>query len=168
MWFALALVLHAGPGVKEPALREQLLQLMQEDQRLRREAAAPVDAGAADFPARFREAASRHARVLRGVLDAHGWPGRSLVGDDGALAAWLLAQHLDDDPPLQRRCLELLERAVAANDADAESLAWLTDRVLVNEGKPQRYGTQGNGAITPADRARVNANRRTLGLPPLR
>jgi hypothetical protein len=90
-----------------------------------------------------------------------------LVGEEGSIAAWVIAQHLDHDPALQRRCLELLERAVAAADADAESLAFLTDRVLVNEGRPQRYGTQGAGAVTPADRARVNANRRVLGLPPL-
>ena len=83
------------------------------------------------------------------------------------MAAWVLAQHLDEELALQRQCLGLLEGAVADGEADAESLAYLTDRVLVNEGKPQRYGTQGNGAVTAADRARVNANRKALGLPPL-
>jgi hypothetical protein len=61
--------------------------------------------------------------------------------------------------------LGLLERAVADGEADAESLAYLTDRVPVNEGKPQRYGTQGDGAAV--DVARVNANRKALGLEPL-
>ncbi len=61
--------------------------------------------------------------------------------------------------------LGLLERAVADGEADAESLAYLTDRVPVNKGKPQRYGTQGDGAAV--DVARVNANRKALGLEPL-
>ena len=34
---------------------------------------------------------------LREIVSADGWPGRSLVGTDGAHAAWLLAQHADPD-----------------------------------------------------------------------
>lgn len=30
---------------------------------------------------------------LKGVVAAHGWPGQSLAGEDGAHAAWLLLQH---------------------------------------------------------------------------
>lgn len=131
-----------------------------EDQAVRRAAARGVDAP-------FGEVTKRHTARLRAIIEEHGWPGRSLVGEDGSMAAWVIAQHLDHDVPLQRRCLALLEVAVAKNEADAESLAFLTDRVLVNEGQPQRYGTQGSGAVTPADRARVNANRRVLGLAPL-
>ncbi|MBV8226282.1 MAG: hypothetical protein JO232_13960, partial [Verrucomicrobia bacterium] len=41
------------------------------------------------------------------VVDTMGWPGRSLVGDEGAHAAWLLAQHADRHPSLQRRFLTL-------------------------------------------------------------
>jgi hypothetical protein len=32
---------------------------------------------------------------LRQVITGVGWPGKSLVGEDGAQAAWLLAQHAD-------------------------------------------------------------------------
>ena len=39
---------------------------------------------------------------LCGVVDHHGWPGASLVGEDGAQAAWLLVQHADQDPGFQR------------------------------------------------------------------
>ncbi len=71
-----------------------------------------------------------------------GWPLRSQVGDQAASAAWLLAHHADAEPEFQRRCLALLTEAVAGGEADPGDLAYLTDRVLCAEGKPQRYGTQ--------------------------
>jgi hypothetical protein len=64
------------------------------------------------------------------------------VGDEGASSAWLLCQHADQDLELQRRALSLLDGAVGAGDAHARHLVYLTDRVLVAEGRPQRFGTQ--------------------------
>src|SRR3954453_2080197 len=37
----------------------------------------------------------RHDLRLAAIIAAVGWPGRSLVGEDGADAAWALAQHAD-------------------------------------------------------------------------
>src|SRR5437764_14843059 len=89
---------------------------------------------------------------LREVVTRFGWPGRTLVGDDGAHAAWLLAQHADRDRPFQKRCLGLLQKAVKSGEASGRDLAYLTDRVLVAEGKKQLYGTQFrtvNGKLEP-------------------
>jgi predicted Zn finger-like uncharacterized protein len=83
-----------------------------------------------------------NAGWLTTIIDAVGWPGRTLVGDEGAHAAWLLAQHADRHPSLQRRCLKLLETAVGAGDASPTDLAYLTDRVLLASGASQIYGTQ--------------------------
>jgi hypothetical protein len=55
---------------------------------------------------------------------------------------WLLVQHCDRDIEFQKTCLHLLTEAVIAEDAPKRHLAYLTDRVLVNEGLPQLYGTQ--------------------------
>ena len=79
---------------------------------------------------------------LKEVVAEVGWPGQSMVGEAGAHAAWLLAQHADQDPAFQRRCLELLTQAVASGEAAPAALAYLTDRVLLAEGKAQEYGTQ--------------------------
>jgi hypothetical protein len=96
-----------------------------------------------------REAYSRVIQIddengawLEKIVATVGWPGRSLVGDEGSHAAWLLAQHADRKPGLQRRCLELLEQAVAAGEASPTDLAHLTDRVLLASGEQQVYGTQ--------------------------
>jgi hypothetical protein len=50
-------------------------------------------------------------------------------------AAWLLVQHADHDPAFQRVCLELLGGAVRAGEADVRHHAYLTDRVLLAEGR---------------------------------
>jgi hypothetical protein len=59
---------------------------------------------------------------LRAIIAEHGWPGRALVGDDGAEAAWLIAQHADHQLDFQREALALLERAVHDGDAPASRL----------------------------------------------
>ena len=83
-----------------------------------------------------------NADRLREIVAAHGWPGRALVGEEGAEHAWLIAQHADAQLDSQRLCLAALCRAVEAGDAPARHGAYLTDRVAMNEARPQRYGTQ--------------------------
>ncbi len=110
---------------------------------------------------------------LRWAVTEFGWPGRSLVGDDGAHAAWLLAQHADRDPALQEQCLGLLEQAVAASEAEPRDLAFLADRVRLARGQNQIYGTQmtpRDGRFTVqrlADPETVDARRASVGLEPL-
>jgi hypothetical protein len=82
---------------------------------------------------------------LKNVVAEVGWPGRSMVGENGAHAAWLLAQHADCDPAFQRRCLDLITEAAKSGEASLTELAYLTDRVLLAEGQPQEYGTQMEG-----------------------
>jgi hypothetical protein len=110
---------------------------------------------------------------LRQVITDVGWPGKSLVGKDGAQAAWLLAQHADRDPAFQRRCLDLLTAAVERGEATVVQQAYLTDRVLLHEGQPQEYGTQAiarDGRFEPRnlrDPEHVDQRRASVGLGPL-
>ncbi|MFD7159970.1 DUF6624 domain-containing protein [Kribbella sp. NPDC059898] len=165
-----------------PELREELLRLVATDQHARRRLdehprltnGVPEE----DLSTAERQTLEQLLMVdagnttrMKEVLAAHGWPGYALVGSDGAEAAWLLVQHADRDPAFQRRCLELLSEAVRAGDADAGHEAYLTDRVLVAEGKQQVYGTQfrmtGDGALEPqplADPDQVDVRRRQVGL----
>lgn len=71
-----------------------------------------------------------------------GWPVARMVGADGARAAWLLVQHADHDVAFQRKCLDLMLALKKEDQASAVDVAYLTDRVLVNEGLEQVYGTQ--------------------------
>jgi len=107
---------------------------------------------------------------LRQIMAEHGWPGHQLVGEAGAHAAWLLAQHAPAD--FQEECLPLLEDAVARGDASPWDLAYLSDRVLMYRGQPQFYGTQylvKDGVLTlwaVREPAGLDGRRAALGLQP--
>jgi hypothetical protein len=139
---------------------------------LRRVAADQQARVAADFDA-VRRADDDNLPWLRQLVAGTGWPGRSVVGEDGAHAAWLLAQHADRDPELQRHCLDLLTAAVRDGEASPEDLVYLTDRVRLAHGEPQEYGTQMHG--TPdgwvpgnlRDPGQVDERRAAAGLGPL-
>jgi hypothetical protein len=141
-------------------LRAELLRRVAADQEARH--ARDVEAMAA--------ADGENLPWLRQVITGVGWPGKSLVGEDGAHAAWLLAQHADRDPAFQRRCLDLLTAAAERGEATIVQQAYLTDRVLVHEGKPQEYGTQAiarDGRFEPRklrDPGHVDQRRASVGL----
>ena len=82
-----------------------------------------------------------NARALEAIIVETGWPTPRLAGEDGAEAAWLIAQHAIGLPRFQRKCLELLKAAVAAGEAPAWQMAMMVDRILTYEGRPQVYGT---------------------------
>ena len=156
-----------------PALRQALLDLVAEDQRLREELArdGSLYKGYAE---RMREVHERNAARLEAIIRAHGWPGIHLAGRDGAEAAWRIAHHAIAMPPFQRRCLKLLQGAVARGDADAQHAARLDDRIAFNERRPQKYGTQFDwdekGRMSPYtidDAKAVDRRRRALGMTPL-
>ena len=151
-----------GAAVGDPELRQELLDMQEADQGDR--TGAPVEEWDDD---------ARTSRLAE-IIDEHGWPTRSLVGDDGATAAWLIAQHSDLDVEFQERALELLRQAVDDGEADPTELAYLEDRVALNRGRPQTYGTQiacVDGRAEPAELAdpdRVEELREEVGLQPLR
>lgn len=147
----------------DPVLRDELLAMLAADQA-DRSSAEPPD---------LRAEQARTDRLAQ-VVAERGWPTRTLVGSDGATAAWVVAQHSDLDPGFQTRALELMRAAAAAGEADPGELAYLVDRVAANAGRPQTYGTQGgcaeDGTAQPAPIAepeRVDALRAEAGLPPL-
>jgi hypothetical protein len=64
-----------------------------------------------------------------------------MVGASGARAAFLIVQHSPSNA-FQREMLPLLSAAAENDEASPGDAAMLEDRVLTDEGKPQRYGTQ--------------------------
>jgi len=85
---------------------------------------------------------AENTATLRRITTAHGWPGRTLVGEEAADAAWLIAQHADADTEFQNWARELLEQAVKLGDAPPRHLAYLTDRCCLHARWPQKYATQ--------------------------
>jgi hypothetical protein len=129
------------PGIDD-ALRAELATMYAADQ------ASRVHGGDRSQEAMraAREADAARAARLEQIVALRGWPGWSLVGDDGEAAAWIIAQHADHDVGFQERMLELLRDCVDRGDASMTHAAYLSDRVCVNRGRPQIYGTQFGGS----------------------
>jgi hypothetical protein len=111
---------------------------------------------------------------LEKIFILYGYPGYNLVGKKGELNFWLMTQHCDFDTSFQIRVLEKMKIEVENNNADPRNFGLLTDRILINKGKPQIYGTQVTyssiGQAYPknlADSANVNKRRSEIGFEPL-
>jgi hypothetical protein len=154
-------------------LRRELLALAAEDGRVCEELAAERSLYEGYHPQ--MEAVHRcNAARLATILDQHGCPVSSLVGPDGAEAAWLIAQHAIGEPAFQRRCLRVLREAEGRGEVPAWQPAMLEDRVRMFEGRLQLYGTQlepdREGWLRPypiEDPDHVEERRRAVGLEPL-
>ncbi len=145
-----ALVISACSERKESkenalkALRLELLDMKVSDQYVREQASIQNSNGrlSKELAAMWDSTDKANTIRIKEIIDQHGWPGFSQVGEDAASAAWVLVQHADKDRNFQKQALRLLEGAVSKNDADPKHLAYLTDRVRVAEKLPQVYGTQ--------------------------
>ena len=110
---------------------------------------------------------------LRELMATGGLPTAAEVGELGVHLTFLLLQHASSAPELQQKALPILAQRYEAGELPATDLARLIDRILVEQGKAQRFGTQFDwlsGKFPLPDAARVteiDANRRQLGLMPL-
>jgi len=155
------------------ALRAELLAMAERDNRVRAELAATGELFDG-YNARMAAVHAEHAAALQRLIAEHGWPGRSLAGEDGAEAAWLILQHAIAHPELQRSSLPLLKASAEAGEVPPFQVAYLEDRICVFEGRPQRYGTQfdwdADGMLSPHPLQapdRVDSYRESVGLGPL-
>lgn len=121
------------------SLQKELLHLYEEDFKLREQGVHSNFAP--EVLQQIYLLDCRNAQRLKEIVQSVGWPGYLLVGENGSHAMWLLVQHTPD-MIFQKYCLELLQNAAKKGDASSVDMAYLTDRVLTNEGKKQIYGTQ--------------------------
>ena len=168
---------NAGnPPVKEPALRQELLKLVEQDKAIRNELISKgIEHPDEAILARMRAIDTANTERVRTIVRQYGWPGPELVGQDGTDAAFLIVQHAD--LAFQKEMLPLVEKAYRSGGLSGQSYALLLDRVLVGEGKPQVYGTQARPigewknkepVLQPIeDEANVDKRRAELGLMPL-
>jgi hypothetical protein len=149
---------------KDQAARKSLVELMQKSKN--------VDPNQPAIK-KVMEIDRQNTAWLKEIVEKRGWPGKTLVGNGGAHAAWLLVQHADHDVAFQKKCLDLLKAAVNEKEASAQDFAYLTDRVLVADKKKQIYGTQlvqeGDKLVPQPieDKEHVDDRRKEIGLQPL-
>ncbi len=114
----------------------------------------------------------KNAQALDELISIHSWPGISKVGLEGSRIAWLIAQHANCTPDLQRKFFTYLSKAADDGDAPKKQAALLGDRIRFNEGKPQIYGTvfdwDANGELSckVEDPEKLDDLRASVGLSP--
>ena len=162
-----------APTPMNTALRAELELLGREDQAAREGFGAAAAANDTAYMHRLLRGDSARVARLKQIGGTHGWPGKSLVGEEAAEAAWLILQHTDD-VAWQASMLPVLLEEAKAGEVTLSEVALLTDRVLVRQGKPQRYGNSfsvrdGRLVADPIeDLAGLEGRRRAMGLPTMR
>jgi hypothetical protein len=128
------------------ALQSELDEMVKEDQGVRM--------GGLILESKIKEVDEKNYPELLRIYEKYKWPPFSVVGRAAAHNFWLLVQH--QNPDFQRRVLPDLQRAVEAGEASKVDYAYLYDRVMIGEGKPQHWGTQtncenGKAVLAPVD-----------------
>lgn len=120
---------------------------------------------------------SLNQATVFGILDKEGWPAR--LSDKANQAIWLVIDH--SDLATRRKYLDLVKAKAEEGVLDKSDYATLNDRGLMEEGKPQIYGTQIKMAATFAgedltmqlylwpveDPAALDSLRSSVGLSPI-
>lgn len=84
---------------------------------------------------------SKNAKRVSEIIDTYGWLSGEEIGEDANEAIFLCIQHCNDSM-VQSKYLPILKTAVEQGKAKGWHYAFLTDRILMNQGKSQIYGTQ--------------------------
>lgn len=120
------------------------------------------------FKKEWKATVTKNDLTLSKIIDTYEWPTAELVGNDASDATFFLAQHsLDLD--LQKKALVLFKQIEGDNINQLTLIAYLEDRVLINSGQKQLYGTQfKNGKLHPVDDPdNLNKRRAQIGLEPI-
>lgn len=128
----------------------------------------PPDSAAAAFQRTIRS----NFPLVSKIFDQYGYPGYDVVGKETSNKYFLLVQHSDFNVQFQQRVLVKMKEQVAQQNASGQNFAYLTDRIELNIGRPQIYGTQifmsGNTTIKPCiDTLNLDSRRKSVGLEPI-
>lgn len=157
--------------ISEPALLKDLRIRVEKDQAARKRWLA--DQGSSALAADVDSVDAVNLVWLRRLIAEKGFPNAAQVGKEGVHLAWILLQHADQDPELQRGLVPILEQRFFSGELPGNDLARITDRVRMASGEPQTYGTQfdwfsGDFKLPePSRLVEIDAARAKLGLMPL-
>lgn len=83
-----------------------------------------------------------HNIMLHKVIKEQGYPPASEFGMTTTHDFWILIMHQDTDVELQQAVLDWMKSVLFQGEVIGRDVAYLTDRVAVNKGECQTYGTQ--------------------------
>lgn len=114
--------------------------------------------------------------LVSDFIDKNGWPETKFISADGRDALFYVIQHGDSE--LRNKYIKIIKKASKRDVSMAPGLALMVDRMLCDEGKPQKYGsqfTQYAKGLSDApfvffpikNKRKVNTYRRKMGLEPI-
>lgn len=119
--------------VDDQAARGNLMKDLIEKYDLNKDEITNEDGVAVDFKNRNR---------LNEIFQEYGFPTKEMVGKDAMTGIFMMIQHADRDKEWQKNQLIHIEKAVQRGDMNGQSYAYLYDRIKINSGEKQLYGTQ--------------------------
>lgn len=130
-----------------------------------------ASAATEEMKGRVARADERIDAFFKETLRRCGWPGRSKVGQGASMGFAMMVVNSDGNSPLQRYSRWLMEKEISMKgEVPRELFAILTDKLLLSEMKPQRYGTQLDFSFKARpveDKDRVDQLRAEMGMMPL-
>jgi hypothetical protein len=103
------------------------------------------------------------------LIEKCGWPRKAEVGEQGMKAVFLVIQHASKD--LREKYFPLIKASAENGEISLRAVAMMEDRMLMENGKKQKYGTQlisyNNGPLKLhpiEDEANVNKRRAAMGM----
>ena len=106
----------------------------------------------------------RNQELVISIIEKCGMPTLNEVSQKHMTAIWLGLQHTDEK--YRKKYFPLVEKAVENGDLYKEQYALMKDRILMEEGKPQIYGSQlKNGKLYKLENPEtVNERRKEMGM----
>lgn len=78
------------------------------------------------------------------IIEKYGYPGKTLVGEPQNTSAWYVIQHSNKI----EKYFPIIKKAGKKHEIPKTLVAMMEDRLLMQKGKEQIYGTQGSGFNT--------------------
>ncbi len=128
------------------SLRQVFSQVDEEDQKYRNDmddVRKKYGGGSVEMKNLFKEmkiADSLNLIVVEKIINKYGWLGADKIGRFANNVLFMVIQH--SDFKTQEQYLPVMQEAVKNNNAEAQDLALLEDRVALKQGKKQIYGSQ--------------------------
>jgi hypothetical protein len=156
----------------DPKLRDELLAMRDRDQAARAQCTGNADELSKCFARIFEDVDKPNTKRLNEILVSRGFPTLSSVGREAVQSFAIVMQH-SGDIELKKKSRKGMKRALKEKGVSVMDYTNFVDGLLVNEGKPQIYGSNfvtqdGKLVMSPAqDRKNLNARRKKIGLPPI-
>ena len=169
----LCIAIVTDAQVVDEKLRAELIAMRDRDQQARNN----CDKGTTDERmkcyANMSETVDKpNMKRLNEIYNSIGFPDGERVGKDGIHAYYLILQH-SSDIELKQKSLPGITRAFEAKHLSPSDYANFTDRLLVNLGKPQVYGSNfdfKDGKLVMSkteDLKNLDERRKKIGLMPI-